>query len=346
MLELSRLAQTAGARVVGEITQAQERLNPATLIGKGKIGEAIHVIKKNRCDLIIFNNELTGTQTRNLEKAFGLRVIDRTALILDIFAKRAQTAEAKLQVELALASYLLPRLTGRGIFLSKLGGGIGTRGPGETKLEYDRRRIKRKISYLRKKIEKVALHRRQLRKRRKNLTVGAIVGYTNAGKSTLLNRLTSANIFTTDGLFATLDPTTRRLILPTVILSPEERGKGEGRILLTDTVGFIGNLPHHLIDAFKATLEETKEADFLLHVVDISTPYFAKQMTSVGDVLKDLEVADKPTITVLNKVDQADNATVNYYLKRIPRSVAISALKGDGIDELRKEITPFREQNP
>lgn len=339
MLELSRLAKTAGARVVGEVTQAQDRPNPATLIGKGKIDQAIQASKKNKCDLIIFDNELSGSQARNLEKAFGLRVIDRAGLILDIFAKRAQTAEAKLQVELALASYLLPRLTGKGIFLSKLGGGIGTRGPGETKLEYDRRRIRKKISHLKKRIEKVALHRRQLRKRRKDLTVGAIVGYTNAGKSTLLNCLTQAEVFTTDGLFATLDPTTRRLIPLTSILSPKRTGKGERGILLTDTVGFIQNLPHNLVDAFRATLEETKEADFLLHVVDISSPYFAKQMDSVGEVLEELGVAGKPTITVLNKIDQADKPTLNHCLRRTPNSVAISALKGEGIDELLKIIS-------
>jgi len=321
------LARTAGAEVVAEITQAQNAPNPATLIGKGKIEEAIQASKKNKCDLVIFDNELSGIQARNLEEAFGLRVIDRTALILDIFAKRARTAEAKLQVELAQLTYLLPRLTGRGVLLSKLGGGIGTRGPGETKLEYDRRRIRKKISHLKKKTERIVLHRRRLRKRRKGLTVGAIVGYTNAGKSTLLNCLTRAEVRTTDGLFATLDPTTRRLDL-----------EGKRRILLTDTVGFIQNLPHHLIDAFKATLEETKEADFLLHVVDISSPYFKEQMASVQELLEELEVIGKPTITVLNKIDQADKPTVYHLLRRTPNSVAISALKGEGIDNLLEVI--------
>jgi GTP-binding protein HflX len=265
---------------------------------------------------------------RNLEEELGVRVIDRTQLILDIFARRARTREGKLQVELAQLEYLYPRLTGRGTELSRLGGGIGTRGPGETKLETDRRRIKRRITDLRRELDEVRRHRALLRTRRQGvpLTLVSLVGYTNAGKSTLLNALTGAGVPAEDKLFATLDPTTRRLVLP-----------NNEVVLLTDTVGFIRRLPHHLVAAFRATLEEVTEADLLLHVVDVSNPDYPDQVKAVEDVLASLGAGEKPAILVFNKVDRL-NAEEPWLVPAGRPAVAVSALTGQGLDELRRLI--------
>lgn len=293
--ELRRLAETAGAEVVGTVTQRKDKPDPRYILGRGKILEAAQVCAEENADLLIFEQELTPTQQRNIEDVVGVRVIDRTQLILDIFAQRARTKEGKLQVELAQLNYLLPRLTGRGIEMSRLGGGIGTRGPGETKLELDRRRIHQRITDLKKALLAVKKHRQLHRKSRRAvpLPLVSLVGYTNAGKSTLLNVLTGASVATEDKLFATLDPTTRRVVLP-----------NNETILLTDTVGFIQNLPHHLVAAFRATLEEVVEADLLLHVVDASSSYLEQQIQAVEEVLESIGAAQKPTILVLNKIDR------------------------------------------
>lgn len=344
--ELGELAKTAGAVVVAEVVQARERPCASTYIGEGKVHELRGKIIDAQADLVIFDNDLTGTQVRNLESIAGARVIDRTELILDIFARRAKTREAKLQVELAQLRYLLPRLTGKGVSLSRLGGGIGTRGPGETKLEYDRRRIRERITHLKRDMESVAKERSQQRAGRRAFVIYAIVGYTNAGKSTLLNTLTTAGVMAEDGLFATLDPTTRSLVLP-----------NNQKILLVDTVGFIQNLPHDLVSSFAATLEEVKEADCLLHVVDASSPWMEKQINEVNKVLSQLEVISKPTLLLLNKIDKTapfrnefltgfeDDHAIDRMLKKIPNSVAISALYGQGLDNLFKammDMPPLR----
>ncbi|MEW5768076.1 MAG: GTPase HflX [bacterium] len=330
LTELAELARTAGAEVAGCLVQAREHPDVVTFIGQGKAEELAKLAREKKADLIIFDNDLTGSQIRNLERITGCRVIDRTEIILDIFAQRAYTAEAKLQVELAQLTYLLPRLKGKGLLLSRLGGGIGTRGPGETKLEIDRRRIRKRITSLKRAIQQVAKHRAQQRAGRKEEIVGVLVGYTNAGKSTLLNTLTKSHIKVEDKLFSTLDPTTRRLTLP------------NGRqLLLTDTVGFIQNLPHHLISAFTATLEETREADLLIHVVDGSSPFCEQQIESVYQVLKELGVEGKPIMTVINKTDLIERPVLRRLLSVTERTTAISALKGEGIEELLEALTHF-----
>lgn len=332
--ELAHLAETAGAVVVGRVVQKMRRPDPATMLGRGKVqDELLPACRELGVDLVISEKELTPAQVRNLEEALEVRVIDRTQLILDIFARRARTKEGKLQVELAQLEYLYPRLTGRGIELSRLGGGIGTRGPGETKLETDRRRIKKRITDLRRELEEVRRHRHILRAGRRDvpLTLAALVGYTNAGKSTLMNALTGAGVLVEDKLFATLDPTTRRLVLP----NKEE-------VLLTDTVGFIRRLPHHLVAAFRATLEEVTEADLLLHVVDASNPSYPAQIAAVESVLVSLGAAAKPTILVYNKIDKVEGIFCP-----LPQShpwVAISALTGQGIDDLLKAIMEVLEE--
>ncbi|MDI6794417.1 MAG: GTPase HflX [bacterium] len=329
--ELVQLAITAGAEVVGQLIQLRGYPDVATFIGQGKAEELAKLAGEKEAGLIVFDNDLTGSQVRNLERISGCRVIDRTELILDIFAQRAHTAEAKLQVELAQLSYLLPRLKGKGLLLSRLAGGIGTRGPGETKLEIDRRRLRTRIASLKRAIRQVAKHRTQQRARRKREEiVASLVGYTNAGKSTLLNTLTKSRIKVEDKLFSTLDPTTRRLALP------------NGRqLLLTDTVGFIQNLPHHLVSAFSATLEETREADFLIHVVDGSSPSCDKQIESVYQVLHELGVEDKPIMTVINKMDLIERPVLRRLLSGGEHVAGISALKGEGIDELLEALTCF-----
>lgn len=324
MEELARLTETAGADVLQQVMQKRSRPDAATLIGRGKADEVAAICRELGAGLIIFDRELSPAQSRNLEDITGVRVIDRTQLILDIFAGRAKTSEGKLQVELAQLNYLLPRLIGHGVELSRLGGGIGTRGPGETKLEVDRRRIRRRIAELKNEIKEIKKHRDLLRKGRKEipLPLAALVGYTNAGKSTLLKKLTGAEVLVEDKLFATLDPTTRKIILP-----------NKGLVLLTDTVGFIQNLPHHLVAAFRATLEEVVEADLLLHVVDASHPNMDAQVEAVNTVLQSLGASEKPFILVYNKIDCLPAADYPRKDNGI-RSVYISALTGLGLDDL------------
>lgn len=292
--ELISLAESAGVEVLHAATQAKDAIDPRWFIGKGKVEELREVAGRLGANTAIFDQELSGAQVRNLEQALDLKIIDRTQLILDIFAQRAKTKEGFLQVELAQLSYLLPRLSGHGVNLSRLGGGIGTRGPGETKLETDRRHIRNRIHELRQALQEVRRHRALHRERRKKTGVPqvALVGYTNAGKSTLLNRLTHADVYAENQLFATLDPTSRLLRLP-----------NGHEVVLTDTVGFIQNLPHDLVAAFRATLEEVCEADLIAHVVDSSSEMKERQMRVVDDVLRELGAQGKPTLVVFNKID-------------------------------------------
>ncbi|MBI4042594.1 MAG: GTPase HflX [Deltaproteobacteria bacterium] len=330
MEELKLLAVTAGAEVAGSVVQKSVRINPAYYFGAGKVEEIAAVVQESGADLVICDEDLSPGQTRNLEKAIGTRVIDRSGIILDIFAKRAQSRAGVLQVELAQLTYLLPRLVGRGEMLSRLGGGIGTRGPGEMKLEVDRRRIRSRLTKIKHELKGIRSSREIHRKKRGAvpLPVVALVGYTNAGKSTLLNALTGADVFTEDKLFATLDPTTRKLRLPNGLL-----------ILVTDTVGFIQKLPHPLVEAFKATLEEINEAQLLLHVVDLHHPGFVKQMESVQGVLEEIGASDIPALYVYNKTDLCPDYRELFlqYPREIP-SVLISALMKRGLDELKEEI--------
>lgn len=331
MNELHRLADTAGVEPLRKIIQQRNRPDAATYIGRGKVDEIRLLAQVSEADVLIFDDELSPAQQRNLEDLTGLKIIDRTTLILDIFAQRARTMEGKLQVELAQLTYMLPRLTGKGVSLSRLGGGIGTRGPGETKLEVDRRRIRKRITDLTTQIEIVKKNRLLHRQNRKSMLIPLIslCGYTNAGKSTLLNRLTNSDVFAEDKLFATLDPATRKLELP-----------DNRTVLLSDTVGFINKIPHHLIAAFRATLEEVREADLLIHVVDVSHPAMNSQIDSVLKLLADLEVTNKPIITVFNKADKIkDIILLENIRKRFPNSVFISAKTGYGITELYKEIS-------
>lgn len=327
--ELARLAETAGAIPVAQVLQQKSRPDAAFFIGRGKVKELALLRQSLSAELIIFDEELTPTQARNLQNAVGCRIIDRTALILDIFARRARTREGKLQVELAQLNYLLPRLTGMGTELSRLGGGIGTRGPGETRLETDRRHIRRRIEELDRALEQVRRHRKKHRQRRQDSSVPviALVGYTNAGKSTLLNALTGTQVFTANQMFATLDPTTRRLQLP-----------DNQEALLTDTVGFIRKLPHHLVAAFRATLEEVAEADLLLHVVDAGHNQFAEQAAAVESVLKDLGAREKNTILVLNKIDRPvdHQALENFKISCRHQVAEVSAKTGTGLEELKQ----------
>ncbi|AFK86675.1 MULTISPECIES: GTPase HflX [Thermoanaerobacterium] len=325
--ELEELANTAGAEVVGVMTQSRTNIDRTSYIGKGKLMELKEFIENNDVDVIIVNDELTGIQIKNIEDVTNVKVIDRTGLILDIFAKRAKSAEGMLQVELAQLKYRLPRLQGIGNDLSRLGGGIGTRGPGETKLETDRRHIKERIRAIEGKIDDLRRHRELLRERRRKneIPVVAIIGYTNAGKSTLMNVLTNSSVYAEDKLFATLDPTARKLVLPS------------GReIVLIDTVGFIRKLPHDLVEAFKSTLEELKYADVLLHVIDISAKDVMHKIGVVESVLKDLDVIDKPKINVYNKSDLLDKIPENK-----GDNVYISAKERIGIDELLETIDRF-----
>lgn len=326
--ELQELIDTAGAETVGRIVQNLEQMHPATYVGKGKIDEIKDLIWETDATGIVCDDELSPVQLKNMEDALDTKVMDRTLVILDIFAKRATTSEGKLQVELAQLKYRQSRLTGLGKSLSRLGGGIGTRGPGEKKLEIDRRLIKSRIAQLRRELEDMQRHREITRdqRERSRIPVIAIVGYTNAGKSTLLNTLTGAGVLEEDQLFATLDPTTRKQKLP----SGQE-------ILLTDTVGFIRKLPHHLIEAFKSTLEEAKYADVILHVVDASNPQMDEQMYIVYETLKNLEVKNKPVITAFNKQDIADREQILRDFKA-DCTVNISAKKGNGLDELLETI--------
>jgi GTPase len=328
--ELARLAETAGARVVGVVAQHRPRPDPATCVGAGKVQEVHALATAHRADLVIFDEELSPAQQRNLERALGTKVLDRTALVLDIFAQRARSREGRLQVELAQMTYLLPRLTGRGVLLSRLGGGIGTRGPGETKLEMDRRRIRARITELGQAIGQLSRRRRVRRQSRQDaaLPVVALVGYTNAGKSTLLNSLTHAGVHTEDRLFATLDPTTRRVILP-----------NHRPVLLVDTVGFLQKLPHDLVAAFRATLEEVTEADLLVHVIDASHLRWRDQIAAVEEVLRELGAGERPRVNVLNKVDRVAPEILRDVQSEVPDAVPISALRGVGLLNLLRVIS-------
>lgn len=329
MKELAELVDTAGATVLDSIIQSRERIHPGTYLGKGKIEEVRERIERLDATGVVCDDELTPAQLRNLEDLLDTKVMDRTMVILDIFAKRATTSEGKIQVELAQLKFSAARLIGLRSSLSRLGGGIGTRGPGEKKLEMDRRLIHERISQLKSELKKVESHRELIRKSRdENLAFNvAIVGYTNAGKSTLLNKLTDANILAEDKLFATLDPTTRKLKL----------GSGQ-EILVTDTVGFIRKLPHHLIEAFKSTLEEAKYANLLVHVVDASNEEASSQMLVVYDTLRSLDVVDKDIITVFNKTDlikEGEELPRDFHADKI---LKMSAKTGEGIEDLKKTI--------
>ncbi|HLJ58712.1 MAG TPA: GTPase HflX [bacterium] len=328
--ELARLTETAGAVVADTVVQRRTRPDPATWVGAGKIEEVRARARTAGAGVVIFDHELSHAQQRNLERALETKVLDRTALVLDIFAQRARTREGRLQVELAQMTYLLPRLAGRGVLLSRLGGGIGTRGPGETKLEVDRRRIRTRITELRGEIAALGRHRHQQRQSRRDaaLPVVALVGYTNAGKSTLLNTLTHAGVYTADKLFATLDPTTRRVVLP-----------NHRPILLVDTVGFIQKLPHDLVAAFRATLEEVTEADMLVHVIDAGHPRWMEQRAAVEQVLRELGAEGRPTVIALNKADRLSSEALRDIVAEVPDGIPISGLRGVGLLNLLRAIS-------
>ena len=324
--ELKQLADTAGAQVVAKFLQKRPKPDPAFFIGRGKVQELALYVQQENIDLCIFDDELTPAQQRNIEQAMGIRVLDRTALILDIFAQRAHTNEGKLQVELAQLQYTLPRIMGKGLSLSRLGGGIGTRGPGETKLEVDRRRIRDRIAYIKECIGKVKSVRNLHRAGRAKASVPTVslVGYTNAGKSTLLNVLTNSDIYAKDQLFATLDPTTRQLDLP-----------DKQQAILTDTVGFIQRLPHQLVAAFQSTLEEVVESDVLLHVIDVSHELYKEQSNAVYKVLEQIGAKDKTIITVYNKIDKLpEDSALSERLAKEENSICISAKKNLNLDKL------------
>lgn len=328
--ELKQLADTAGATVIKKFIQKRPKPDPAFFIGRGKVQELALYAQQENIDLCIFDDELSPAQQRNIESVMGIRILDRTALILDIFAQRARTNEGKLQVELAQLQYTLPRIMGKGLMLSRLGGGIGTRGPGETKLEVDRRRIRDRIAFIKEQIEKVkavrSLHRSK-RKKNKVFEV-SLVGYTNAGKSTLLNTLTNSDIYAKDQLFATLDPTTRQLTLP-----------NKQEIIITDTVGFIQRLPHQLIAAFRSTLEVVTEADLLVHVIDVSHELYKEQAAAVHEVLKEIGAESKPVITVYNKIDKLPpDSKLADRLALEEDTVCISAAKKLNLESLQQMI--------
>ena len=331
--ELAELTETAGGEVLELFLQSLDHPHPGTYLGSGKIEELKERVRELEADGVICDDELSPAQMKNLSDLLQVKVLDRTLLILDIFAGRAQTREGKIQVELAQLKYRATRLTGQGTSLSRLGGGIGTRGPGESKLEADRRAIHRRIGQLKAELEEVVKHREVQRERRQkgSLPVAAIVGYTNAGKSTLLNVLTGAGILAEDKLFATLDPTTRNLKLP-----------GGEEVLLTDTVGFINKLPHQLIDAFKSTLEEARYADVLIHVVDATSPRMKLQMDTVYRTLKELQVEDKPVITLFNKCDLGlDQLT---YDGNAREALRVSAKTGKGLDRFQESLSRLMKE--
>lgn len=332
--ELERLVDTAGGEVLAKMEQKRPKPHPQTVIGKGKVDEIALRVQTLGIDLVVFDRELSPTQIRNLESKFGVRVVDRTEVILDIFAQRAQSGAGKLQVELAQLEYMLPRLTGRGQAMSRLGGGIGTRGPGETKLETERRAIQKRITKLQNDVTKLQDHRSRLRQQRQKqevLTI-AIVGYTNAGKSTLINALTNAEVYTADKLFATLDPTTRRFRIT-------DKNSGESQnILLTDTVGFIHELPPSLVDSFRATLEEVTEADALLHVVDLSHSAWQSHIDSVKKILADMSLVPSSILLVFNKIDEADSQHLELAKNEYPQGIFISAKERLGLETLRQKL--------
>jgi GTP-binding protein HflX len=335
--ELAQLVDSAGAKVVSSLVQERARRDPATLIGRGKVAELEAACEQAGADVVVFDDELSPAQQRNLEQAVGRKTLDRTQLILDIFARRARTREGRLQVELAQLDYLLPRLAGKGILLSRLGGGIGTRGPGETKLETDRRRIRQRIQAVRREIEHLRRERatRREARGRHEVPVVALVGYTNAGKSTLFNALTQSQAVVSDQLFMTLDPLVRKVRL------------GGGRaFLLVDTVGFIRKLPHSLVAAFRATLEEVVEADLLLHVVDASSDGVAEREAAVASVLHEIGAQDRPQLLVLNKIDRAPEGRPAAVEAARPDAVPVSALHGHGLPGLLDALAERLELRP
>jgi GTP-binding protein HflX len=336
MAELRELTASAGAAIAGEVLQRRPKPDPATLIGSGKVEELKGAIASTSPDLVIFDHELTPSQQRNLERELDARVIDRTQLILDIFARHARTREGQLQVELAQLQYLLPRLAGRGAQMSQLGGGIGTRGPGETQLETDRRKIYRRIRHVEQQLENVRRIRGQQRRRRESVPIAtvALVGYTNAGKSTLFNALTKAGVLESARMFATLDPTLRQVVLPS-----------KREALLSDTVGFIRNLPHTLVSAFRATLEEVQRASLLLHVSDATSPTASEQQEQVEDVLRELESQDKPRLYVMNKVDLLPEKK-RESLRDTDTVIHVSATKGIGLQKLLELIDAKIAEDP
>jgi GTP-binding protein HflX len=337
MNEFRELATSAGAQVVGEMIQRREKPDPATLIGKGKLTEISEAAEQARADVVLFDHDLSPSQLRNVERQFeNARVIDRTQLILDIFARHARTREGQLQVELAQLEYALPRLTGRGAQMSQTGGGIGTRGPGETQLETDRRKIARRMRHLKEQLEDVRRIRSQQRQRRESVPVPtvALVGYTNAGKSTLFNRLTDADVFASSRMFATLDPTMRNIALPS-----------KRPAVMSDTVGFIRNLPHSLVTSFRATLEEVQRATLILHLSDATSSYREEQETQVERVLEELDVLRKPRLLVLNKTDLLPEAD-RERLKSVEGAVLISAKDGFGLDALLARVDEMLVDDP
>jgi GTPase len=341
LAELRTLAESAGATIVGEILQRRDRFDPRTLVGGGKLEEIAGAAAAADADVLLFDHDLSPSQQRNIEKVIERRVIDRTQLILDIFARHARTREGQLQVELAQLRYMLPRLAGRGVEMSQLGGGIGTRGPGETQLESDRRKIARRVRHLDEQLENVRRIRAQQRQRRESSPVAtvALVGYTNAGKSTLFNALTRAGVLSSPKMFATLDPTIRGVDLPS-----------KRKVLLSDTVGFIRNLPHTLVSAFRATLEEVERASLILHVSDASSRLSAEQDAQVEIVLKELEAEKKPRLRVMNKVDLLDEEVAQSLLSDGARSgsktVYVSAVEGTGLGTLLSRIDAMIEEDP
>ena len=331
--ELRALATSAGAEIVGKFTQRKDRPDPATLIGKGKLDEIAGAAASVSADVILFDHDLSPSQQRNIERVVNTRVIDRTQLILDIFARHARTREGQLQVELAQLEYMLPRLAGRGVEMSQLGGGIGTRGPGETQLETDRRKIYRRVRHVKQQIENVRRIRTQQRQRRESVPVAlvALVGYTNAGKSTLFNALTKSNVVASSRMFATLDPTIRGVELPS-----------KRKVLLSDTVGFIRHLPHTLVSAFRATLEEVQRATLVMQVSDASSPVSAEQDAQVESVLKELEADKKPRLLVMNKIDLLP-ARQRDALRDDEHTVNVSAAKGIGLSTLLERVDALLE---
>ena len=329
--ELRELVRSAGLEVVDLIECFKEAPMAGQFIGKGKAEEIGLICKDKGAAVVIFGDDLSSTQQQNLEDIMNVKVIDRTQLILDIFARRAHSIEGKVQVELAQLQYLLPRLKGKGIMLSRLGGGIGTRGPGEQKLEMDRRKIREKIVKLKDELKKIHSRREELRRKRheSDLAIVSLIGYTNAGKSTLLNALTDSDVVVQDRLFSTLDPTARRFILP-----------NNQKVVFVDTVGFLHDLPHHLIEAFKATLEEVVEADLLVHVLDASSPIAGELSQAVYEVLEELGIHDKPIVTLLNKIDKVpEKEAVDRLKKEFENSIAVSALHKENLDELVRRIS-------
>jgi len=333
--ELGLLADTAGARVIERVVQRRGPIHPATFIGKGKLDELKTRVEESDADMVIFDDDLSPAQVRNLEKAVARKVVDRSELILDIFARRARTRESRLQVELAQLEYTLPRLTGMWKHLERQAGGIGTRGPGETQLETDRRLVRERIARLKRDLGAVERERETQRRKRRREFRCALVGYTNAGKSTLFNALTHSRVFVENRLFATLDATTRRMVR-----------SDRTTALITDTVGFIRKLPHHLVASFHSTLVEAIEADLLLHVIDASEPDFRHQMTAVEDVLEDLIESPRPTVLVFNKSDRVGDETAASGLRvEYPGSHVVSALTGEGLDAVRSQLWDLAAEN-